>query len=192
MKRNHHHGNLRAALVDAGIMLLDTKGIEAVTVRAVARGAGVSHAAPVNHFPDRRALLTAIAADCLRELAQIIAAKQRDKGTARERICALADAFHDYGLANPNRYRLMWRQDMLDTDDAVLKSLTDGLFESVAASMMTFGDPPKISAMSRIVAVCSAIHGYVLLRIDGAFQGYEDEKTGALRHRAVLEALLPN
>ena len=191
MKRGYRHGNLRSALVASGLELLDAQGLEAVTIRAVARAAGVSHAAPVNHFADRRALLTAIATDCLRELMQGIEACQQTAVTARDRIFALVDAFHAYGLANPNRYRLMWRQDMLDAADPALKSLTDGLFELVAASMQPFADPPGISAMSRIVAICSAIHGYVLFRIDGAFEGHEDEKSGEPRHRAVLEALLP-
>jgi AcrR family transcriptional regulator len=191
MKRGHHHGSLRAALVASGLELLDAEGVEAVTIRAVARAAGVSHAAPVNHFADRRALLTAIAADCLRDLMQGIEAAQQPMVAPRDRIFALVDAFHAYGLANPNRYRLMWRQDMLDAADPALKSQTDGLFELVAASMSPFADPPGISAMSRTVALCSAIHGYVLFRIDGAFDGYEDERNGEPRHRAVLHALLP-
>ena len=191
MKQSHHHGQLKAALIAAGIELLDSGGVEAVTIRAVARAVGVSHAAPVNHFPDRRALLTAIAAECLSELKQTIALDWQQMPTARERIYAVADAFHGYGLASPNRYRLMWRQDMLDTTDPVLTSLTNGLFELVAEALLDFGDPPKVSAMSRVVAVCSAIHGYVLLRIDGNFIGYVDEKTGQPRHLAILESLLP-
>jgi AcrR family transcriptional regulator len=191
MKKSHHHGKLRAALIAAGIELVDAGGVEAVTIRAVARAVGVSHAAPVNHFPDRRALLTAIAAACLSELKRAIAVDWQPLPINRERIYALANAFHGYGLAKPNRYRLMWRQDMLDTTDPVLTSLTDSLFELVAELLMDFGDPPKVSAMSRVVAVCSAIHGYVLLRIDGNFIGHLDEKTGQPRHLAVLDALLP-
>lgn len=191
MKPSHHHGKLRAALIAAGIALLDAGGVEAVSIRAVARAAGVSHAAPVNHFADRRALLTAIAAECLGELNQMIAFDWQQMPTARERIHALADAFHRYGLATPNRYRLMWRQDMLDTTDTLLRSLTDGLFALVAEALVDFGEPPKVSAMSRTVAVCSAIHGYVLLRIDGNFIGFVDERTVQPRHRAVLDALLP-
>ena len=191
MKQSHHHGKLRAALIAGGIELLDSGGVEAVTIRAVARAADVSHAAPVNHFADRRALLTAIAAQCLGELNQMIAVDCQKTATARDRIYALADAFHCYGLAKPNRYRLMWRQDMLDTSDSVLRSLTDGLFELVAEALLDFGDPLGVSFMSRVVAVCSAIHGYVLLRIDGNFIGYLDEKTGQPRHLAILDALLP-
>ena len=55
-----HHGDLKRSLIDVAISLLDQHGIPGVTIRAVARGAGVSHSAPVNHYKDRRALLTAI------------------------------------------------------------------------------------------------------------------------------------
>jgi AcrR family transcriptional regulator len=192
MKRGQHHGALKPVLVEAGLGLLDSEGVEAVTIRAVARQAGVSHAAPVNHFPDRRALLTAIATHCFEELKRAIANTEfRRLPTARERIFALIDAFYAYGLARPNRYRLMWRQDLLDAADPAIKGLTDDVFDLVARSLASFEDPPRISAMSRIVAVCSAIHGYVLLRIDGNFDSYVDERTGQPRHYAIVEALLP-
>ena len=192
MKRGQHHGALRPALVEAGLLLLDSEGIEAVTIRAVARLAGVSHAAPVNHFPDRRSLLTAIAARCFEELTQAVAPRgRRPAPTARKRLYALVDAFYAYGLANPNRYRLMWRQDLLDAADPAIKALTDDVFERVAKSLEGIEKPPRISEMSRFVAMCSAIHGYVLLRIDGNFDSYVDERTGQPRHHAIIEALLP-
>ncbi|MBL1240806.1 MAG: TetR/AcrR family transcriptional regulator, partial [OCS116 cluster bacterium] len=56
----HHHGNLRKALVDAGIELLDEGGIEALTLRKCAARAGVSHAAPAHHFKGLKGLVTAI------------------------------------------------------------------------------------------------------------------------------------
>lgn len=192
MKRGHHHGALKTALVEAGLTLLDTEGVEAVTIRAVARIAGVSHAAPVNHFPDRRALLTAIAAHGFGELMLVVAAAGLDGlPSPRERLYALIDAFHAYGIAHPNRYRLMWRQDMLDAYDPALKALTDGVFDLVIRILADFDDPPRVSAMSRVVALCSAIHGYVLLRIDGNFDSFVDERTGQPRHLAIVEALLP-
>lgn len=191
MKRGQHHGALKAALVEAGLELLDSDGVEAVTIRAVARKVGVSHAAPINHFPDRRALLTAIATHCFMELKREIAdTESLRRPTPHEQIFALIDAFYAYGLAKPNRYRLMWRQDRLDAADPALKRLTDDVFDLVARSLKGFGDPPRISAMSRIVAVCSAIHGYVLLRIDGNFDSHVDERTGRPRHHAIVEALL--
>ena len=59
--RTFHHGNLRQALLEAALDLLDAEGTAGVTIRAAAAKAGVSHAAPANHFKDRKALLTAVA-----------------------------------------------------------------------------------------------------------------------------------
>ena len=192
MKRGHHHGALKQALIAAALELLDSDGVEAVTIRAVARKAGVSHAAPVNHFPDRRALLTGVAIFCFGELKQAI----RDAGIvdmpdARRQLLAFVDAFYSYGLNKPNRYRLMWRSDLLDASDEGLNAMTDNLFGIVTKMVTEFGDPPNISVMSRVVAACSMIHGYVLLRIDGNFVDFADEKTGHPRHIALIEALLP-
>ncbi len=191
MKHGHHHGTLKEALVLSALELLDSKGVEAVTIRATARGAGVSHAAPVNHFPDRRALLTAVAIHCFEELKQKVAATGfENEPDPRNQIIAFVDAFHTYGLAKPNRYRLMWRRDMLDETNPVLTGMTDSLFGLVTKTIEQFGEPVGVSVMSRVVATCSIIHGYVLLRIDGNFQSLSDEKTGHPRHRAIIEALL--
>ena len=192
MKKAHHHGALKQALIEAALHLLDSEGVEAVTIRAVARQAGVSHAAPVNHFADRRALLTGVAIFCFEELQQAITATGiRNMSDAREKMLAFVDAFYNYGLNNPNRYRLMWRQDMLDSSDVKLTEMTEKLFSHVTNMITEFGDPPNISIMSRVVAACSIIHGYVLLRINGNFIGFADEKTGHPRHIALIEALLP-
>lgn len=192
MKIRRRPGELKATLVRAALELLDTGGVEAVTIRATARKAGVSHAAPVNHFPDLRALLTAVAIHCFAELKQSIADTDfQNLPNARDQVLAFSDAFHAYGLANPNRYRLMWRRDKLDETDTTLNGMTDSLFyDFVTKTVRKFGDPSGVSVMSRVVAVCSVIHGYVLLRIDGNFQGNLDEKTGQPRHLAIIEALL--
>src|SRR4249920_1139210 len=62
-KRDYHHGDLPAALLRAAGKILEKEGVEALTVRALTRRAGVSHAAPYRHFPDREALLAALAAE---------------------------------------------------------------------------------------------------------------------------------
>jgi AcrR family transcriptional regulator len=66
--RPYHHGDLRSALLEHAVRILRTDGLEALTLRAVARAAGVSQTAPYRHFADRRALMGAIAADGFREL----------------------------------------------------------------------------------------------------------------------------
>src|SRR6476661_2659571 len=68
-KAGYHHGNLRQALVDATVLLLESEGPHAVTLRAVAGRAGVSHAAPYRHFADKDALLAAVAEEGFRAMA---------------------------------------------------------------------------------------------------------------------------
>lgn len=192
MPRGHHHGALAAALVAGALDLLDAGGVNAVTIRAVARRAGVSHAAPVNHFSDRRALLTAVAVACFdRVHALIIDAGAADLADPRERLHAIADAAHSFGLGWPNRYRLMWRADLLDAADPALVARTTRLFDMMADAVRPFDGPVGASKASRTIAVCAVIHGYIMLRIDGNFDAFNDEQTGAPRHRALLDVLIP-
>src|SRR5260370_8363924 len=66
----YHHGDLRAALIQAGLAILAEEGAQALTLRAAARRAGVSHSAPYRHFADKEALLAAIAEEGFTQLAQ--------------------------------------------------------------------------------------------------------------------------
>lgn len=71
-RRTYHHGNLRAALVETAVRLVQREGIEALSLRSVARLAGVSAAAPYRHFADKRALLAAVAEEGFRLLASAL------------------------------------------------------------------------------------------------------------------------
>jgi AcrR family transcriptional regulator len=68
-KRSYHHGDLRQALIEAGLTLLDVRAADALSLREVARAVGVSATAVYRHFPDKGALLDALAAEGLRKLA---------------------------------------------------------------------------------------------------------------------------
>ncbi|WP_207388044.1 TetR/AcrR family transcriptional regulator [Hylemonella gracilis] len=95
----YHHGDLRRALVDATIELLREQGLEGFSLRAAARVAGVSHAAPAHHFGDARGLLTACAADGFERLADAMQARVRGAGEdARVRAQALGAAYIDFAL----------------------------------------------------------------------------------------------
>src|SRR5262245_3588840 len=76
-RRAYHHGNLRQVLVDTTLALIEEQGVENTTVRDAARRAGVSSGAPFRHFPDRRALLTAVAEEAMRRLREEIAGEMR-------------------------------------------------------------------------------------------------------------------
>lgn len=105
----YHHGDLRAALVDAGISLLRSGGADAVTLRAVAREAGVSHAAPYRHFSNRDQLFAEVATPCLEDLGRRLedAAGTAD-GDAGVRIRNLGRAYLAFAIERPEEYRLIF------------------------------------------------------------------------------------
>ena len=109
--RSYHHGDLRAALVTAGNELLREQGYEAMSLRAVAARAQVSHSAPYNHFRDRRALLAAIASDGFRTLlAAITGAPAHDPAHG---LTEAGRAYLRFAHEHTASYRLMFTSDIL-------------------------------------------------------------------------------
>lgn len=190
MKRGQHHGSLAVALVDAALIILDSIGVDGVTIRATARAAGVSHAAPANHFPDRRALLTAVAVRCFEEMVANADAARERAFTPTARIVAFADACVAYGLAHPNRYRMMWRMDMLDQSLPALTDMTDRIYGSIEHDVAALSGLRPEAVPTKLIALASLLHGYVSMRIDGNFVAAVDEITGKPRHVALIESLI--
>ena len=102
-KKSYHHGDLQAALIRAAGNILEKEGVEALSLRAVARKAGVSHNAPYRHFPEREGLLAALAAEGFERL---VAAQREaaEKGGLR----GMGEAYVLFALQHPQRFRLMF------------------------------------------------------------------------------------
>jgi AcrR family transcriptional regulator len=103
----YHHGNLRQALIDAALETLARDGAEAVTLRALARATGVSHAAPARHFPTRDALFAAIAEHGFAELTAAVTRARQEPADPMAHIRAMAMAHLNWAVANPALYRAM-------------------------------------------------------------------------------------
>ena len=189
-QRPFHHGNLRQALLDESLVLLDWYGPDAVTIRAVARAAKVSHAAPVNHFKDRKALLTSLATTLFKELDASIAetAEQADD-TPAERAKAFADGLIAYGLKYPNRYRLLWRQDLVDHRNEELETVMDAIYDRLIGEIDRSHPAAPFDHDTVAVALWSIAHGYVSLRIDGNFEPRQDTVSGKKRQQAIIELM---
>ena len=113
-EKTYHHGDLRRAILDAAERRLTENGIEAVTIRACARDAGVSPAAPIHHFGSLKGLLAALAA---RGFEHLVARLDADLATrAGSGPSLLVGAYVAFAVSSPGMFDLMWREDILDPD----------------------------------------------------------------------------
>lgn len=190
-RKAYHHGDLAQALLDAAQRLLDEGGVEAVTVRAVAREAGVAHSAPANHFKDRTALLVALATRIFQELA--VEAQQALGSPARSpraRLHAMADVILRYALRYPHRYRLLWRGDNFASDKSSAEVAGTVLYDAVKKILGGRGGRSKTSTDTQVIAAWSLIHGYISLRLEGTLVDGSDEVSGKSRVSAIVDVLI--
>ena len=191
MVQVHRSADLRRSLIESALRLLDAEGIEATTIRACAKASGVSHAAPAKHFISRRVLLTELAAQCMADLtSDVISQVAEAPATPRDQLTAMADAAVGYALVRPNRYRLMWRTDLLDPGDPALQQSTSRLFGQIEAVVAKLPPSPNATRETLVIAICSAIHGYISMRIDGNFRPASDEAAPRPRQRALIDLML--
>src|SRR4051812_31489326 len=121
--RPYHHGDLSRALVDAARKILESEGPSALSLRAVAREAGVSPAAPYHHFKDKNELLEAVAHEGWHELDAALAKARASTDEARTRMTNLGVAYVCFARDNPALYRVMY--DRSRDKDALPDQLKD-------------------------------------------------------------------
>lgn len=168
----YHHGDLRRALIDTALALVSEEGAWNFTLREVARRAGVSHAAPYNHFPDKAALLAEVAArgfEALRKAMEVAA--RRHRRSPPRQLVAVGRAYVEFGVKHPGHYRLMFGPELANRErhptlaragDAAFSVLTATLRRGQEAGAMRGG-----SVRDQAVAAWSLVHGLTMLFIDG-------------------------
>lgn len=168
-KQKYHHGALREALVAAGAEVLADRGIEGFSLREAARRAGVSAAAPSHHFGDARGLLTAIATAAFLDLGAALDTADHDAAAAGgDRGRALLRAYLDFAMGNPDRFDLIWRRRLLDTNDpAFVAASTDTVAKLHRIVRETAGPEADPGAAT---VVWAAVHGLARLVLDGALR----------------------
>jgi AcrR family transcriptional regulator len=171
--RRYHHGALRPALIEAAEAVIAERGLDRFSLREAARRAGVSPAAPAHHFGDVRGLLTAIATEAFRDLAEALETAEAAAGPApAARMKAQGIAYVRFAIERPARFDLMWRKALLNGDDPELVEAGRRAFRALdrrvrgeGASRSGSSDP----AAAPSFAAWSMVHGFARLAIDGAF-----------------------
>ena len=170
-ERAYHHGNLRQELLQTAEAQLSDDGVENLSLRALARTIGVSQTAPYRHFSDKNELLAALAVRGYRQLlTDLEAASRRAGSNPVEQMHALAHAYVNYAVSNPDVFKLMFgptlqpldehpelRQASRDTYDLVRRIVRNGVEQGIFRS-------EEIEYLAN--AGWAGIHGLATLTVD--------------------------
>ncbi|MFC9896782.1 TetR/AcrR family transcriptional regulator [Nocardia sp. NPDC127579] len=170
-RTSYHHGALRDALIEACLRLIETEGIAAVSLRRVAREAGVSTAAPYHHFADRAALLATLSANGFERLGAELTAARAAADSPLAAVVALGETYVRFSREQPAYFRLMFRPELSQPDkhptamaagEAAFGVLADAVADCVAAGLI---EPERADTVT--IAWWGIAHGLASLWLDG-------------------------
>lgn len=193
----YHHGDLHDALLQAADRVLERDGLPGLTLRAVAREAGVSHAAPTHHFGDLTGLVSELAAIGFRKFNATMQVAGASGATLIEKGMANAKAYVGFAQAHPGLYALMFRSpERLDYSRPSLHEASDaafaGLAGAVAASRQEQISRESLS-LDQAAAIArnwSLVHGFTMLLLDGSLSDILRRLPEGTTAEMLLDAML--
>ncbi|UFW46881.1 MULTISPECIES: TetR/AcrR family transcriptional regulator [Bradyrhizobium] len=192
----YHHGALREALLQAAERVLERDGLGGLTLRAVAREAGVSHAAPTHHFGDLTGLVSELAAVGFRQFNAAMASSCEAAATPLERALARPKAYVAYAQAHPGMYGIMFRTERLDYSRPSLQEAAEASFAGLANAIGAMrqeqisGDALTLNQGAAIARAWSMVHGFTMLLLDGRLEDILERLPEGTTAERLLEAML--
>ncbi|MEQ8276032.1 MAG: TetR/AcrR family transcriptional regulator [Deltaproteobacteria bacterium] len=175
-RKPYHHGNLREALIDGAIAIIQEQDIAAVSLRKVARQIGVTNAAPYHHFANKTALLSAVAAEGFRVLVERGTAAIEAEASPRAQLNALGMTYLSVAIEHPAHYQVMFRSDLHQADCEDLECVSGdafgmlvGIIDRLREELGAEGDVLPVT-----LSTWSMVHGFATLWTQGALE----KKTG--------------
>ena len=164
-KSAYHHGDLRAALIEAGLKLVEERAVDDLSLREVARAVGVSATAVYRHFPDKAALLRALASEGLHRLGVAQRAVSDAAGGGIAGFSATGSAYVRFAVDNPALFRLIFANPVPEELKAQARTDPDDAMAQLQANAAAFAPPgvdPRIFALQS----WSIAHGLAMLILD--------------------------
>jgi AcrR family transcriptional regulator len=189
---SYHHGALRDALLKAAERVLERDGLPGLTLRAVAREAGVSHAAPTHHFGDLTGLVSELAAIGFRQFNAAMAAASAPGALPM----ASAKAYVAYAQAHPGMYGLMFRSERLDYSRPSLHEAAETSFAGLAGSIGANRNEEiaknalTLDQAAAIARAWSLVHGFTMLLLDNRLSDILERSPKGTDAETLLEAML--
>lgn len=169
-KNRYHHGDLRAALIEEGLKLIDAGPADALSLRGIARKAGVSATAVYRHFPDKAALLGALCLEGHARMAAAFTAAMASAAPGIDAFNAMGRAYVHFALGHPSLFRLMMAK---PTAPVPMPPPSEGagadgmqILVNVIDGLSGAGTPQQVREARRLKA-WSLVHGLAMLMLDG-------------------------
>lgn len=181
-RAGYHHGRLREAMVEAAVALIEEVGPYAVTVREVARRAGVSPGAPFRHFPSRAALLTAVAEEAMRRFqAEIATALGAVAGAdVRTRMMTVARAYLAWAIRNPTHFKVISNRDLIDYAGSStlmgINAQTHALLHSLFTEAHAAGELRGDDVDGYVLLARATVYGLARMAADGHLPSTDDAR----------------
>lgn len=192
----YHHGDLHDALLQAAKRVAERDGFSGLSLRAVAREAGVSHAAPAHHFGDVTGLLSELAAVGFQKFSEQLGAAACVDTPAETVAARKANAYVAFARDNPCLFQLMFRGERLDHDRPALREASEAAFiklASVVAARRHEDVVPghlTLQQAADIARIWSMVHGFAMLYLDGRLAPIMEGLPPGTTEEAVLAAML--
>ena len=168
MSDKYHHGDLKNALIEAGLDILSKEGVQALSLRKVARKAGVSHAAPYAHFADKQALIAAIATEGYARLYQDLAeVAAHYAGDPSQALIEVAWAYVQFAVNHPDHFKVTFSgivenetdyPEYVEQSKKSLKLVMDLVTDCQEVGLLTAGDSELLA-----ISIWAGIHGFISL-----------------------------
>lgn len=190
----YQHGDLRRALIQAGLKLLADSGVDGLSLRGAAELAGVSHAAPYRHFRDKDQLVAAVAEEGFRMLTSHMREQIASRGgDVLSRLRAAADGYVAFAVAHPATFRTIFGgavcgederlpQGLRQAGEEAYRVLRDLIGEGIERGRLRAEDPEELA-----LAAWSTVHGLGMLIIEGQVPGVRGDPG---RRRALTETVV--
>jgi len=171
-RKNYHHGDLKNALIKAGVEILSKEGIEGLSLRKVAQRAGVSHSAPYSHFPDKQSLIAAISTEGFNQLySELDAAMSAYPRNPRKQLQQGTLAYVQFALNNTDTFKIMFSGVLeKEKEYPAFVEISQKTFELVVDVVQACQEAgilrmtlPEVMA----VAIWGQVHGIISLALEG-------------------------
>lgn len=185
---SYHHGNLADALLEAAETLIEEVGLDALSIRACAKAVGVTHSAAFRHYKNKQHLLTALAARSANAMADFID-QQSKQAVQSNQSLEVGMAYIGFAIANPNLFRLVFREEIIDAGNQNYRNATRRLADQLGDSRTERSSAEPLSDTALLA--WSAVHGMACLSVDGSLASDVPYETRLQIFRRALSKLRP-